>query len=79
MCPADISLRYIDKICAGAPRRKRMDHVAADQRIGILDQLKQPRPHPVVVGPDVAGAQVLAREMGGGDDLREASPWVAGE
>jgi hypothetical protein len=40
-----------------------VDHVAADQGIGILDQLEQPRPHPVVVGPDVAGAQVLARAL----------------
>jgi hypothetical protein len=31
--------------------------------IGILDQLQQPRPHPAVVGPDVAAAQVLAREL----------------
>jgi hypothetical protein len=29
----------------------------------ILDQLEQPGPHPVVVGPDVAGAQVPAREL----------------
>jgi hypothetical protein len=40
-----------------------VDHVAADPWIGILGQLEQPRPHPVVVGPDVAGAQVPAREL----------------
>src|SRR5580698_7295494 len=40
-----------------------VNHVAADPRIGIPGQLEQPRPHPVVVGPDVAGAQVPAREL----------------
>jgi hypothetical protein len=40
-----------------------VDHVAADPWIGIPGQLEQPRPHPVVVGPDVAGAQVPAREL----------------
>jgi hypothetical protein len=40
-----------------------VDHVAADQRIGIPDQLKQPRPHPLVVSPDMAGAEVPAREL----------------
>src|SRR5580698_7950002 len=35
----------------------------ADPRIGIPDQLEQPRPDPVVVGLDVAGAQVPAREL----------------
>jgi hypothetical protein len=40
-----------------------MDHVAADPWIGIPGQLEQPRPHPLVVGPDVAGTQVPAREL----------------
>ena len=40
-----------------------VDHVATDPWIGIPGQLEQPRPHPVVVGPDVAGAQVPAREL----------------
>ena len=40
-----------------------VDHVAADPWIGIPRQLEQPRPHPVVVGPDVAGAEVPAREL----------------
>ena len=40
-----------------------VDHVAADLWIGIPGQLEQPRPHSVVVGPDVAGAQVPAREL----------------
>jgi hypothetical protein len=40
-----------------------VDHVAADPGIGIPGQLEQPRPHPVVVSPDVAGAQVSAREL----------------
>ena len=40
-----------------------VDHVTADQGIGIPGQLEQSHPHPVVVGPDVAGAQVLAREL----------------
>jgi hypothetical protein len=40
-----------------------VDHVAADPRVRIGDQLEQPRPHPVVVGPDVTGAQVPAREL----------------
>jgi hypothetical protein len=30
---------------------------------GIPGQLEQPRPHPVDVGPDMAGAQVPAREL----------------
>jgi hypothetical protein len=47
----------------GRAVREGVDDVAPDQRIGILDQLKQPRPHPVAVGADVAGAQVLAREL----------------
>jgi hypothetical protein len=47
----------------GRAVREGVDHIAADQGIGILDQLEQPRPHPVVVGLDVAGAQVLAREL----------------
>jgi hypothetical protein len=41
----------------------RVDHVAADPWTGILDQLEQPRPHPVIVRLDVAGAQVPAREL----------------
>src|SRR5580704_977427 len=40
-----------------------MDHVAADPWIGIPGQLEQPRPQPLVVGPDVAGTQVPAREL----------------
>jgi hypothetical protein len=40
-----------------------VDHVTADAWIGIPNQLEQPRPHPVVVGPDVAGAQVPAGEL----------------
>jgi len=40
-----------------------MDHVAADPWIRIPGQLEQPRPHSLVVGPDVAGAQVPAREL----------------
>jgi hypothetical protein len=40
-----------------------VDHVTADQGIGILGQFEQPRPHPAVISPDMAGAQVLAREL----------------
>jgi hypothetical protein len=40
-----------------------VDHVASDPWIGIPGQLEQPRPHPVVVGPNVAGAQVPARKL----------------
>ena len=40
-----------------------VNHITADACIGIPDQLEQPRPHPVVVGLDVAGAQVPAREL----------------
>jgi hypothetical protein len=41
----------------------RMQRVTADLSIGIRDQLEQPRPDPVVVGPHVAGAQVPACEL----------------
>ena len=41
-------------------------HVAADPWIGIPDQLEQPRPHPVVVSPDVAGLQPKEEEKSGG-------------
>ena len=47
----------------GRAVRNGMDHVAPDPRIRIPDELEQPDPHPVIVGPDVAGAQVLAREL----------------
>jgi hypothetical protein len=40
-----------------------VDHIAADPWIAIPGQLEQPRPHPVAVGPDVAGTQVPAREL----------------
>ena len=40
-----------------------VDHIAADPWIGIPGQLEQPRPHPIVVGPDVTGAQVPACEL----------------
>lgn len=42
-----------------------MDCVAADPGIRVINQLEQPRPYALVIGLDVTGAQVLARELAG--------------